>query len=105
MKGIIIQNSLSDTSILDKLHILKTKVGNTWTLHDIIANKDDIPLLQHALATGPWYIHLWNEDEIVVIYKDKIFWIDKNDHASWREAIKHGLTIGIPIEQLSFVTN
>lgn len=105
--GTIIENSLADKSILQRLVVNKTWSAGTWTLHQITASKDTIPELQHALADGPWYIHLWQDDKenITVIFKEKIFSIQKSDQNSWKQAIDYGVSIGIPKEQLDFIVN
>jgi len=58
-----------------------------------------------VLAEGPWYAHFWkdNRTDILVIFEDHCFWIHAHDRATWQAAIDHGLSIGIPIEQLDFL--
>jgi len=103
-KGTIIENSLSDKSILDKLKIKKTYHSGDWILHDVHVDGEQIIELSKYLANGPWYIHLWKqgEDEIKVIFKDKIFDIKFSDKSTWADAVTYGKSIGIPEEQLDF---
>jgi len=105
MKGTIIENSLIDKSILNNLQITKTWTEEDWILHDVIINESQIKDIQKALDNGPWYIHFWEGNNIVVIYKDKIFHINKLDKNTWKEAIEHGKTLSIPEEQLDFLTD
>lgn len=104
-KGAIIENSLSDKSILDKVTIENTYQIDDWILHDVLVNEEQIPQLQKCLDNGPWYIHLWmpNRDDIKVIYKEKIFDIKFSDKFTWGKAIIYGKSIGIPEEQLDFL--
>lgn len=104
MKGTIVENSLADKSVLAKLTITNTRNDEDWILHDVIVDDSHIALIQNALRSGPWYVHFWNNDDIVVVYKDTIFTIKKSDTTTWKEAIDHGITLGIPEEQLDFLT-
>ncbi len=103
-KGIIIENSLTDKSILKDLDIEKTWQEGDWVLHSVKIEKEKLLDLSKVLDDGPWYIHLWEtgKDEIRVIFKDKIVTISSTDKSTWQEAISYGKSIGIPEEQLDF---
>ena len=103
-KGIIIENSLTDKSILNDLNIEKTWQDGDWILHSVKVTENQILKLSKSLADGPWYIHLWEtgKDEIRVIFKDKIVTISSTDKSTWHEAISYGKSMGIPDEQLDF---
>ena len=103
-KGTIIENSLSDKSILKKLKIENTSNAGDWTLDDVLLNKNKIPELSKYLADGPWYIHLWQpgKDEVKIVFKNKIFTIQHSDKSTWENAITYGKALGIPEEQLDF---
>ena len=104
LKGTIIENSLSDKSILGKLKILETREVGDWVLHDVLVEEAEAPELAKYLSTGPWYIHLWTsgEDEFVVLFKDRMFRVKQSDKSTWQDAIAYGKSIGIPQEQLDF---
>jgi hypothetical protein len=104
-KGTIIENSLSDKSILTKVKIEKTYQSDDWILHDIFLDAEQIPQLSKYIADGPWYIHLWEhgKDDVKIVFKEKIFEIKFSDKTTWGEAITYGKSIGIPEEQLDFV--
>lgn len=103
-KGTIIENSLSDQSILSKTQVQSTRHAGDWILHDVQVEETLIPELSKGLANGPWYIHLWKpgKDEVKVIFKDKVFDIKFSDKSTWINAIAYGKSIGIPDEQLDF---
>lgn len=103
-KGTIIENSLSDKSILEKVQVQKTYQSGSWTLHDVLVDENKVSELSKYLADGPWYIHLWEpgKDDVKVVFKDKIFDIKFSDKSTWAEAVAYGKTIGIPDEQLDF---
>jgi hypothetical protein len=105
LKGTIIENSLSDTSILKEVQIDRTWQVGSWTLHDFRIEKEKEPELSKYIADGPWYIHVWEPgtDDATVIFKNKTFDIKHSDKNTWKDAVAYGKSIGIPEEQLDFV--
>lgn len=105
-EGTVIENSLKDKSILERLAIVKTWDDDDWILHDVVVDEKEMVQIQKALDDGPWYVHFWSNesDEIFVIFKEKSFTIRKSNRDSWEEAISYGLSIGIPQSQLDFLT-
>lgn len=104
MEGTIVENSLADKSVLTDLKIVKTWNDEDWILHDVIIEESQIKKVQKALDSGPWYVHFWKDDDISVVYRDKIFNIKESDTATWKEAVEHGKALGISDEQLDFLT-
>jgi hypothetical protein len=106
-KGTIIENSLSNKSILAMLQTEKTYRSGDWTLHDVFIEADQIPELSKHLADGPWYIHLWEpgKDDVKVVFKNKVFDIKFSDKSTWVDTVAYGKSIGIPDEQLDFPIN
>ncbi len=107
MKGTIIENSLSDKSLLQKAQIQRTWKSGSWTLHDVLIDEAFVSEVPRYIAEGPWYIHFWGSenDDIMVVFRDKIFRATKGDKGSFADAVAYGKTIGIPEEQLDFVTH
>jgi hypothetical protein len=105
--GIIVDNSLTEPSVLNSLNIIKTWQDGSWILHKVQVTEPQIKQISDNLAEGSWYTHFWNESEseIIVIFKNKVFTIDVKDHSTWQEAIMYGKSLGIPIEQLDFLIN
>jgi uncharacterized protein (DUF1684 family) len=105
LKGTIIENSLKDPSVLQSLRIEKTWQDGSWTLHSVLVDEDAALKTGGYLAEGPWYIHFWKpgEDSILVVFKDKNFWIKYSDKSTWTEAVEHGRSLQIPDEQLDFI--
>lgn len=104
-KGVIVENSLADKSILDKLQIVRTWQDGSWTLYEVRVGEDQIAEIGKYLANGPWYVHFWKpgEDDVKVVYKDKIFNIKYSDRSTWQDAVAYGKSVGIPDEQLDFL--
>lgn len=104
MKGVIIENSLSDTSILQKLDISRSWEDGSWKLHEVNVSKEQALALANYLADGPWYVHFWEKgsDDVLMVFKNKTFEIKFSDKNTWTPALEHGESIGIPPEQLDF---
>ncbi len=103
-KGTIVENSLQNTKILEDLNILKTYPLEDWLLHDVTIDEKEIEKMGKYLKDGPWYMHFWQDgsDDVLVVFKDKIFKIKYSDKNTWTEAIQYGKSQGIPKEQLDF---
>jgi hypothetical protein len=103
-KGVLIENSLLSTDILKEVRVIRTREAGGWTLHDIRLSKQQIEAIQQNIVDTKWFFHLWEpgKDDVKVVFKDALFDIKHSDRATWQEAIKHGLTRGIPKEQLVF---
>lgn len=104
-KGTVVENSLKDASIFQQLQVGKTWQAGTWVLHDVLVTQEQINQLSEHLADGPWYMHFWEpgQDEVLVVFKDKIFTIQHSDKSTWTEAIAYGKSLGIPEAQLDFL--
>lgn len=118
-KGIIIEESLTDRSVLDDVKVMKTVVETVtekhktpwvkqWTMHEVeiqsdkaaeIANKISVVLdKQHN-----WYADYKTDSDHYIIYSNKVFHIsDRKDKAQYDEATNYGVLIGIPEYQVDF---
>lgn len=101
--GTIVEQSLENKEVLKELSVLRTYTDEDWTLYQIECDETVFSKLQQSLNDGPWYIHLWNQTDLIAIFKDKIFKLNKIDKDSWRDAIIHGIEKGIPEEQMDFL--
>lgn len=103
-KGLVVENSLADAKVLRKVKVDTTYQLGDWTLHEIRTTEDELPRFQSYLNGGPWYIHFWEEggDEVRVLFKERMFAIRYSDKSTWRDAVKYGQSIGIPLNQLDF---
>ena len=105
MKGIIVEESLVDRKVLSRLQILKSWEDDGYMLHDVLIDESSIKDVQAALASGPWYVHFWEGDDITIVYKEKIFQTKKGDKTTWTDAIAYGESLGIPDHELTFITD
>lgn len=118
-KGIIIEESLSDKSILNDIKILKTKVEKVtpehktpwlkqWTLHTVEIDNERAKEVAKKLsenldtAHNNWYADFRNKNFHYIIFKDKIFKIDRSKSEEYKAATTYGISLGIPSYQVDF---
>jgi hypothetical protein len=105
--GIIIDKSLRNKGLIKKLNVIGSKksstgLGRTLLKISFPAEKLEkmIKLIQENLVVkGEYYAHLYKDDELVVIFKDRVFRITP-EKSTWKPIIDYGLSMKIPIEQL-----
>ncbi len=119
-KGVIIEESLKDKSVLDKIKIISTKVEKVvekhqtpwlleWTLHSVEIEENkakDIAKeigksLDYSNGTS-WYADYKNDDFHYIIFKDKIFKVNLENKEEYKEVKKYGISLGIPEYQVDF---
>lgn len=119
-RGIIIEESLSDTSVLSDVRIVKTDIKpvtekhktpwvTQWTLHEVEVSEDQIGAIAERLSyaidaahASSWYADLKNDTTHYVIFSHKVFVIDRSQKSEYDAATAYGMSIGIPEYQLDF---
>jgi hypothetical protein len=121
--GTIIEESLEDKTVLGDIKIISTKFEpitdkhktpwvKQWTLHSVeiepsqtenIAERLNKSLDKNHLHN--WYADYKNDDIHYVIYRDKVFKIDRTKIEEYNEATKYGISLGIPDYQVDFARN
>ncbi|MGD8374483.1 MAG: hypothetical protein PVI21_06535 [Candidatus Woesebacteria bacterium] len=117
-KGVIIEESLTDSNVLKDMQITNTKVEpvtarhktpwvKQWTLHNvsILNNKaEDIAkkLSKSLDDKHSWYADFHNDSTHYIIFYGKVFCIDRTKPKQYQAATDYGLTQNIPSYQLSF---
>ena len=115
-KGDIIEESLSNKSVLKELNTISTRVEKVtdehqtpwlsqWTLHTIEVAENEADVLAEKLSKvldpeHGWYIDYRNDEHHYVIFKDKVFKLNRNKKSDYDEMIKYGLSIGTTDYQL-----
>jgi hypothetical protein len=115
LNGLLLKESLNDTSILGLVHVTKTEswqVKNaapyqpaTWTALSFEAEeKQADPLVEKmSQALKPqWYINASTATHVYVIFPSKVFKYRKGDSVQRAEAQRYGRSIGIPESQLDW---
>lgn len=117
--GVIIEESLTDKSVLNDVKIIKTNVElvteehktpwvKQWTLHDVEIAVDNVAEVVEKISQAldrehNWYADFKTDQEHFIIYRDKVFYItDRSDKTQYDEATQYGISIGIPDYQVDF---
>ncbi len=103
-KAVLIENSLLDKEILRHVRVLSSKSVADRVVHEIRLSKSQIEDIQKHIVNMKWFFHVWSpgKDDVMVVFKDKIFNIKRSEEARWQPAILYGMEQGIPREELSF---
>ncbi len=118
--GVIIEESLSDKTILKDITIVKTRRERViakhqtpwltqWTLHTITIKEDSMGKVADDLSksideshASSWYMDFKNEKFHYIIFKNKIFRVDIANPVMYKSAREYGLSLGIPSYQMQF---
>lgn len=120
-KGDIIEESLDNKEILKKVKILSTRVEivtpkhktpwlKQWTLHTIEIPEENTEEISKKISNAldyshgsAWYADFKNDNYHYIVYKDKVFKIDRSKPKEYKAATDYGISLGIPNYQLSFI--
>lgn len=116
--GVIIEESLEDKSVLTEIKITKTEIEQVtpdhktpwikqWTLDTVeipeSKARDIAEILSKTLdSKHNWYADFKNDANHYIIFRDKVFYIDRTSKKQYDEATAYGLKLGIPDYQLDF---
>lgn len=106
-KGVVIEESLEDNRILNDLKIIGFRISkdanpaDRWHLYTVRVSKEEIIKLSKNIRQK-WYMHFWRGQDVIAIFKGKKFEFNFDDKSAWKPAVEHGLSLGIPKEQLNF---
>ena len=112
-KGVIIEESLFDKSILNIVKIVKTRKttlekeserGTLTFLYFELNDKRKDEFVNKALLVikDRFYLHLCRDERMVVVYKNKEFDFSSNELNKLNQARDYGLSVGILREQMLF---
>ena len=119
-KGVIIEESLENKEILKRVKIISTKVEQVtdkhktpwlsqWTLHTVEVPENEAGEIAEKISQsldsdhgGSWYADFKNDTNCYIIFRDKIFYIDRKSKEQHDEAKRYGISLGIPEYQVDF---
>jgi len=120
-KGVIIKESLRDTAILDQLKIVSTEVEavkeshktpwlKQWTLHTVEIDEGDAQSVAEKISKAleskhDWYVDFKNEKYHFIIFRNKVFKVNRDKPEEYKEVKQYGVSLGIPDYQLDFSPN
>jgi hypothetical protein len=116
--GVIIEESLEDKTVLQNIEIINTKVEKViqkhqtpwvkqWTLHNVIIEEEKADEMAKALSVSldsehSWYADYKSDKFHYVIFRDKVFKVDRAKKAGYDEVTQYGISLGIPDYQVDF---
>ncbi len=119
-QGVIIEESLENKEVLKKIKIISTKIEPTteehktpwlpqWTLHTVEILEDEAKEIAEEISksldyshNNSWYADYKNDTHHYIIFRDKIFYIDRKSKEQYDEAKSYGISLGIPEYQVDF---
>jgi hypothetical protein len=116
--GVIIEESLENADVLQKMKIIKTKVEETteehktpwikqWTLHTVEIPENQADEIAEDLSKSldsehDWYADFKNDKFHYIIFRNKVFKVDRSKPEQYQDVTKYGISLGIPDYQLDF---
>ncbi|PIR94979.1 hypothetical protein COT95_01225 [Candidatus Falkowbacteria bacterium CG10_big_fil_rev_8_21_14_0_10_37_6] len=116
--GVIIKESLENEEVLKNINIVKTKIEpvvekhqtpwlKQWTLHTVEIPEDKAGKIAKKISESldskhSWYADFKNNKTAYIIFRDKIFVIDRTNKEQYEEAKRYGISLGIPEYQVDF---
>ena len=119
-RGVIIEESLEDKSILSDLSIIETKIERVtdchktpwlkeWTKHTVEVSEEKASALAKRISKAldlehewSWYADFKNERLHYIIFRDRVFKVDRQSKKQYDEVNRFGESLGIPSYQLDF---
>jgi hypothetical protein len=119
-KGVIIEESLGDNSVLKEVKILNTKIEKVtekhktpwlskWTLLTVEIPERKAEEIADKISKSfdyshksAWYADFKNDEFHYIIFKDKVFNIDRTKPEDYQAATNYGVSLGIPDYQVDF---
>lgn len=118
-KGVIIEESLTNNSVLKEIKILETEIEQVtpshktpwisqWTLHTIEIPEEKADQIVEKISKSldnthtSWYADYENDKYHYIIYSGKVFKVDLTNPVLYKDAKEYGISIGIPEYQVDF---
>lgn len=111
--GVAITESFDDLGVLEKMHIVTTKVEHlegeegigTFHFHKVEVNDADIDQVVALVSSAikpSWFLHLISGtgDRMKVVFHGKYFDVKKGDDQALREVVEYGKQHGVHEDQL-----
>lgn len=117
-RGVIIEESLENVDVLKDVKVLETKVEKVtekhktpwiaqWTLHTVEIPEDSARDIAEKISkvldsAHDWYADFKNDTHHYIIFRNKVFYIDRKSKEQYAEAKQYGISLGIPEYQVDF---
>lgn len=116
--GVIIEESLEKKDVLKKIKTTQTKIVpvtekhrtpwvKTWTMHTVEIPENKAREIAEELSKvldskHEWYADYKNNTHHYIIYRNKVFFINRKHRGEYLEAREYGISLGIPEYQVNF---
>ena len=116
--GVIIEESLADKTVLSLVKIVSTKIKPvtprhqtpwvaTWTMHTVEIDESQAQEIAERISSDldpdhAWYADFQNDTHHYIIFRDRIFFIERASQRQYDEARDYGISLGIPDYQVDF---
>jgi|SRR3972149_6905270 len=107
--GIIIDQEFADKTFPNIFRQFAVKKDGSWRIFGIEIEDSQLEetinkIQENMKENEPWYAHLYNDKQLIVIFKNKVFRVE-SDVSFWKPIIEYGKKLKIPKEQLDFWPN
>lgn len=117
-KGVIIEESLIDSSIIKELEVISHDVEmiteaeetpwlDKWTMDTVSIPKEKIETYVERLSKlidiqhcGNWYCDFKNKQYHYVVFSNKVFCLDRKNKEDYKKMQEYAISIGLPRHQL-----
>lgn len=119
-RGVVIQESLESTDVLRGVTVIGTEVEAVidkhqtpwlarWTLHTVEipearAEEFAAKLSKSLEAAHSWYADFKNDARHFIIFRGRVFSVDRRSREQYDEVKRYGVSLGIPEYQVDFST-
>ena len=106
-KGIVVEESLEDNRALNGLEVIGLRITGQqnplerWHLYTVMVTDAEIEKLAAGIKPA-WYMHFWQDRNVLAVFKDQRFSFNYDDKNTWRPVVEYGQAVGIPESQLDF---
>ncbi|MDD2548213.1 MAG: hypothetical protein PHO04_01880 [Candidatus Pacebacteria bacterium] len=117
-KGIIIEESLENKDVLQDVKIISTEIEEVveehktpwikqWTLHTVEIPENQVNKITEKISKAldskhSWYADFKNKAHHYIIFKDKVFCVNRKNKEQYNKVTHYGISLGIPEYQLDF---
>lgn len=117
-KGVIIEESLENLDVLKGIRILNTEIEpvteghktpwtKRWTMYTVEIPESEADNFAEEMSKSldskhDWYADFKNDKTHYVVFRDKVFAIDRSKKEQYGEVVKYGVSVGMPDYQLDF---
>lgn len=116
--GVIIEESLENKRVLEKIKITNTEIEEVteehktpwvkqWTLYTVEIPENKAKEIAKEISNSldsehNWYADFKNKTHHYIIFHNKVFYIDKTSKEQYNKAKNYGISLGIPEYQVDF---